>query len=77
MKEKIYAILNEIRPEVDFRAMDDFFDDGFRDSMEFIKFMTQLMTEFDIEIDGLDILPENFSNIDAIVALLEKYGVNG
>jgi len=75
MKEKIYAILGEIRPEVDFRTKEDFFDDGFRDSMEFIQFMTQLRTEFGVEIDGMDIVPENFSNIDVIVALLKKYGV--
>ena len=75
MKEKIYAILNEISPGVDFRTKEDFFDDGFRDSMEFIGFMTRLNEEFDIEIDGMDIVPENFANIDAIVALLAKYGV--
>lgn len=75
MKEKIYDILNEIRPGVDFRTKEDFFDDGFRDSMEFIGFMTRLNEEFDIEIDGMDIVPENFANIDAIVVLLAKYGV--
>ena len=75
MKEKILGILKEIRPEFDFGGVEDFFDDGFRDSMEFIGFMTRLNEEFDIEIDGMDIVPENFANIDAIVALLAKYGV--
>lgn len=76
MKEKIYDILNEIRPGVDFRAKEDFFDDGFRDSIEFMKFLTRLDSEFNINIDGMDILPDNFSNIDSIVELLGRYGVN-
>lgn len=76
MKEKIYDILNEIRPGVDFRSKGDFFDDGFRDSIEFMKFLTRLDSEFNINIDGMDILPDNFSNIDSIVELLCKYGVN-
>lgn len=76
MKEKIYDILNEIRPGGDFRSKGDFFDDGFRDSIEFMKFLTRLDSEFNINIDGMDILPDNFSNIDSIVELLCKYGVN-
>lgn len=75
MKERIYGILETVRPEVDFRTKEDFFDDGFRDSIEFMRFLTQLDAEFGIDIDGIDILPENFSNIDSIVDLLGRYGV--
>ncbi len=75
MKEKIYAILNEIRPGVNFRTKEDFFDDGFRDSLEFMKFLARLASEFNINIDGVDIVPDNFSNIDSIVELLSRYGV--
>lgn len=75
MIDHVYEMLSSIRPEVDFRTKDDFFDDGFRDSMDFVQFITALNNQFDIEIDGLDIVPENFCNIDAIVALLKKYSV--
>ena len=75
MKERIYGILETVRPEVDFRTKEDFFDDGFRDSIEFMRFLTQLDAEFGIDIDGIDMLPENFSNIDSIVDLLGRYGV--
>ena len=74
MKEKIYAILNEIRPGVDFHTKEDFFEDGFRDSMDFINFITKVNDAFKIQIDGMDMLPENFVNIDAIILLLGKYG---
>lgn len=73
MKEKIYSILSGIRPEVDFRTKDDFFEDGFRDSMDFMEFVSSLNREFGIEIDGLDIIPENFYNIEAVEELLKKY----
>lgn len=75
MIDQVYEMLSSIRPEVDFRTKDDFFEDGFRDSMDFVQFITALNNQFDIEIDGLDIVPENFCNIDAIVALLKKYSV--
>jgi len=75
MREKIYAILNAIRPEVDFSVKEDFFDGGFRDSMDFVQFVTQLTEQFGIELDGLDIVPENFCNIEAVEALLQKYNV--
>lgn len=74
MKDKIYEILTGIRPECDFRASEDFFEDGFRDSMDFTAFINALNAEFDIELDGMDILPDNFYNIDAIVELLGRYG---
>ena len=41
-----------------------------------MKFLTRLDSEFNINIDGMDILPDNFSNIDSIVELLGRYGVN-
>ena len=59
MKEKIIAILSDLRPEFDFTD----------ESLNFID------TEFNIVIDGIDILPENFSTIESIEALLKKNGV--
>jgi len=76
MRDKVYEILMSIRPEVNFRTKDDFFDDGFRDSMDFVQFVTALNDQFNIDIDGLDIVPENFSNIQAIVDLLKRYSVS-
>ena len=69
MKEKIIAILSDLRPEFDFT------EEGMLDSFDVVCLVDALDTEFNIVIDGIDILPENFSTIESIEALLKKNGV--
>lgn len=45
------------------------------DSFDVINLVTALDSEFGISIDGTDVLPENFSSVNAIVMLLKKNGV--
>ena len=74
MDNKIIAILNEIRPEFDFKVpIDNFIDAGMLDSFDIVLLVTNLEEEFEISIDGTDILPENFSSINSISALLNKF----
>ena len=75
MKEKILKILSDIRPEFDFTVSEDFIEDGMLDSFDIVTLVTTLDSEFGISIDGMDILPENFSSIDKIAKLLLKNGV--
>ena len=76
MKEKIIAILSELRPEFNFTDETvDFIEAGMLDSFDVVNLVDALDTEFNIVIDGMDILPENFSTIDSIEALLKKNGV--
>lgn len=70
MKEKILAILGEIRPEFDFGESDNFVEDGYLDSFDIVTLVSELETAFDIIIDGLDILPENFETIQDICNLV-------
>ena len=77
MKEQIIKILTELRPEFDFTKEGlDFVEEGMLDSFDIVSLVSELDDIFHISIDGLDILPENFSSIDAIIALLKKSGVN-
>ncbi|MDQ6529590.1 phosphopantetheine-binding protein [Flavobacterium sp. LHD-85] len=74
MNNKIISILNDIRPEFDFNEpVDNFIEAGMLDSFDLVTLVTSLDETFDISIDGVDILPENFSNIDSISSLLSKY----
>lgn len=76
MKEKIISILSEIRPEFDFTEENlNFIEQGMLDSFDVVTLVDALDTEFNIVIDGIDILPENFSSINNIIILLEKYGI--
>ena len=72
MNEEILAMLNELRPEFDFTDSDDFVMDGLLDSFDIISLVSMLEEKYGIKVDGLDIVPENFSSLNAIAALVKK-----
>lgn len=72
--EEIYKILNELRPEFDFTDSDDFVEDGYLDSFDIISLVSVLEEKYNTKIDGLDVVPENFCTVEAIVALVRKSG---
>ena len=76
MREKIVEILNELRPEFDFSEDVNFIEEGMLDSFDVVSLVDELEEQFGIKIDGVDVLPENFSTIDSIIALLKKSGAN-
>jgi acyl carrier protein len=72
MKE-IIKILSEIRPDENYEASDNFIVDGLLDSFDLVVLVSELDSYFSISIEGTDILPENFENIDSISMLVKKY----
>lgn len=75
MEDKILNLLKDVRPEFDFSASEDFIGNGYLDSFDIIQLVNALDEEFQISIDGLDILPENFSSVEKIIGLIKKNGV--
>lgn len=73
MKEKILAILQDIRPEVNFNDSEDFIEDGYLDSFDMVSLVSQLDKTYGISILGEDIIPENFFSIEAIENIVKKY----
>ena len=74
MKEKVLEILLNIRPEFDFTEDVNFIEEGMLDSFDVVTLVSDLDTTFGISIDGVDIVPENFSSVDSIINLLKKNG---
>lgn len=70
----ILELLAELRPEFDFTDSDDFIADGLLDSFDIVSLTDMLEEKYDISIDGLDIVPENFCSAEALAALVEKSG---
>ena len=68
-------LLRGIRPEFDFTTSQDFIGDGMLDSFDMVTLVATLDKTYGISIDGVDIVPEHFQNLDTIAALLRKYGV--
>ena len=73
---EILAMLAELRPEFDFNDSKDFVIDGLLDSFDIISLVSMLEEKYKVKIDGLDIVPENFTSTEAILALIKKSGGN-
>lgn len=75
MKETIIKILSELRPEFDFTQEGvNFIEEGMLDSFDLVSLVDELDQEFGISIDGMDIISDNFSSVDAIAKVLIKNG---
>lgn len=72
MKEKILNILKDIRPEFDFIASLNFIEDGMLDSFDIVTLVSELEDNFDVLIDGEDVIPENFDSIESIMNIIQK-----
>ncbi len=75
MKEEILKILSDLRPEFDFTENVNFIEEGMLDSFDVISLVSELDNKYGIEISGEDVIPENFSSVEAIEALLKRLGV--
>ena len=74
MEQQIIKILADLRPEFDFTQNINFIEEGMLDSFDIVNLVSELDSTFGISIDGVDIIPENFSSLEAIKNLLLKNG---
>ena len=58
--DKIKKILKEIRPDIDLECK------------TLVTLISELIAEFDVEINVEDIVPENFNSVEAIYNLVER-----
>lgn len=72
---KVLALLTQIRPDHDFSASSNFFEEGMLDSFDMVTLVSEIDRAYGISVDGLDIVPENFAGVAAIEQLLRRYGV--
>lgn len=70
--EQLYEILEELRPDVDFREETKLIDGGVLDSFDIIQLVTMLSDEFDIDINPGELIPQNFNSADAMWALITR-----
>ena len=66
MKEKIVELLEDIIPDCDVCNTADLIGEGYLTSFSIMQLVVALSDEFDVEITPVDIVPENFKNIDTI-----------
>ncbi|MBO4909364.1 MAG: acyl carrier protein [Lachnospiraceae bacterium] len=71
--DKLKAILEELRPDVDFEKEENLVDGNVLDSFDIITLVAKISEEMGIEIDVDELLPENFNSLKAMEKLLEKH----
>lgn len=70
--ETLLEILNGLHPDVDFSSIDDLYDEGVLDSLDMVRLVTEIGMEFDVQIPAEELIPENFQNVNTIMALIER-----
>ena len=73
MREQILALLQDINPEITDDDSVQLVEDEIIDSFDIANLVANMEEEFGIEIDGEDIIPENFNTISDIETLIQKY----
>ena len=72
MKSKILSILKGARPESDFESSTNFVTDGLLDSLDIMVIIREIEVQFNVVIDGIDIVPENFNSLESILNLVNS-----
>ena len=71
-KTKLLEILEEVRSDVDFSAETALIDDGVLDSFDIVTIIGEINEEFDVEITAIELVPENFNSVDAMLQLIQS-----
>ena len=72
IRDELLEILEDMHPEVDFESETELVSGKILDSFDIVNLVTEIDSEFDVEITAADLLPENFDTLDAMVKLVEK-----
>lgn len=70
--EEIMSILTDIRSDVDFENEKKLIDDKILDSFDIISIVGEFNDTFDVDINVMDLEPENFNTVEAMKDLIEK-----
>ncbi len=72
MSQVILSILQELQPAYDFTQPVNFVEQGYLDSFDIVTLIGDIEERFSILIPAEDFLPENFSSLDAIAAMVRR-----
>ena len=70
MEEKITQILTKINPLA--AGGERLVDDGVLDSLDIVSLVTALNDAFGVSIPAVEILPDNFNSVEAMVRMIER-----
>lgn len=71
MKE-IIEVLNEVKPGIDYENEKNLITDEILTSFDIVMLISLLNNKFNINITPMELIPENFENIEAIEKLINS-----
>lgn len=74
--EIVIELLKKVKPYEEINNKTELIDTGILDSLSVIAIVTQLENRFEIEVPDDAITAKNFSNVENIIKMLEKYSVH-
>lgn len=70
--DKLLEILEDIKPNIDFKTCTGLIDEGYLDSFDILSIVSELNDAFEIEISPVDIVPDNFNSAQALWNMVER-----
>jgi len=72
MMERLYEILEDIQPGVNYKECENLIDGHFLDSLSIIALVAELEDEYDITIPAVEITPANFNSAKAMWKMIQR-----
>ena len=76
MMERLYEILEDIQPGVNYKECENLIDGHFLDSLSIIALVAELEDEYDITIPAVEIIPANFNSAKAMWKMIQRLQEN-
>lgn len=70
--EKLLEILENIKPGVDYENTKTLIDDHYLDSLSILSLIAEIEDGFDVVVPTIEIIPENFNSVEAMMNLITK-----
>lgn len=70
--EKLVNILQELRPEIDFKSEKKLIDEGILDSFDIVSLIGEINDTFDVVITFDELEPENFNSVENMWSLIQR-----
>ena len=72
LETKLIRIIKELKQCGDFNKEEPLIDSGILDSFDIMNLIEQIDDQFGVSIDGIDLTPENFTNVQTIASLIAR-----
>ena len=70
--DQLLEILENMRPDIDFKKEKKLVTDRLLESFDIISLVTEIGDEFDVKVKPADLVPENFDSVEAMWEMIER-----